>query len=91
MGNVNQVAIQALEDGAIVKIVLYRGIVTQQRDGMEIGRQRADLGDLFRRPNQKIFTLSIQTAQRADDIAGICTDAELSQAPYIDRDSHREI
>jgi hypothetical protein len=58
---------------------------------MEIGRQRADLGDFLRRANQKIFTLSIQTAQCADDVAGICTDAELSQAPYIDRDSHREI
>src|ERR1700693_6372941 len=71
VGNVEQVAAQTLEDGEKIEIALYGGVRAQQRYSVNSRRQRTDLRHLFRRPDQKIFTLAIQAAQRANDIASV--------------------
>ena len=55
--NVHQVAMQALEDGAVIEIALDGGVVAQQRYGVKIRRERADLRHFFRRADQKVFAL----------------------------------
>jgi hypothetical protein len=87
----DEIATQALENGAKVEIASDGRVVSQQRDSMKIRGQRPDLGYFFRRANQEIFVFAIQPAQRSHDVASVSANAKLRHPPDVDGDSHGRI
>src|SRR5262249_15627713 len=88
MRNVDEVAMQLLDQGAGVKISAGGGRRLKQRDGLEVCGKRVHLGDALRRADEYILIFVIKTTEGADDVAGVSADAELGHAPKIDGDFH---
>jgi len=91
MGNMNQFALQPLDDAAKFKVASQGVIGLEKSNGIEVRRQRTDLRHLLRRADQKIFVGVIEPAQGADDVPGVGADAELSDTANVNGDLHAMI
>ena len=54
----------------------------------EISGQQSDFGSFLGRSDQIVAILPIKPAERANDIADVLSDTEISAAPDVDRDLH---
>ena len=88
MRDVDQITLQAFENGAKLKIALGSGAVVEQRNGLEVRGERTDFRYLLWGANQEILIAMIEAAEGANDVASISADAELGDAPDVDGDLH---
>ena len=84
MRDVDEVALQTLENGAEIEIALGAGAIVEERDGLKTLVQRADFCDFLWRADQEILIGMVKPAESADDIASIGADTELGHAPNVD-------
>ena len=91
MRDVNQIATQMPENVAECQRPLNRGVTVKQRNGMEIGRQGADLCHLLRQAHKKVLVMAIQPAEGAYHIARIGAHPKFGHPADVDGDFHGKI
>ena len=88
MGNVHQVAGHLLHHPVAFEVALDCGIWLQERDNLEIGRQRADFGSFGRGTNQKKLIVLVNSGEGSNDISSVGAHPELGDPPDINGDLH---
>jgi hypothetical protein len=86
-----QVATQAFDQLAAFQISLHGCVVFKKRNGIKIGRKRADLGNPVGRTYEMVCVFMIESSQCPDNIARVCTDAKLGDPAQIYGDVHGRI
>src|SRR5258708_34575271 len=84
----HQIASQTLDGGAELPRTLDGTIQFEQRNGLEVRRQRTDFLDLGRRAQKQIAGLVIESSQGPHYVADIGADAEFGHPPDVDGDLH---
>lgn len=88
IGDVNEVATQALELGAALENTFQQATTSKQWYARKIRRERPDLRYLRRRSDQKIFVRVVEPAECAHHVARVSANAELGEPPQIDGNLH---
>jgi hypothetical protein len=93
---VHQVALQVFKHGSEFQISLERVVAFGHRNGLEVGRKRADFSDFFWRPDEEkivgVFYIRVfEATERSDDVASIGADAKLGHAPDVNGNLHGRI
>src|ERR1051326_4180660 len=84
----NQVTMQALNQGPEFQVALGRVVRSDQGNGLEICRERSTLTDLLRMADQKIFVRTVKPAKSTDDISGVGAHPKFRDPPNIDCNFH---
>lgn len=87
----NQITVKLPYDLTKLQPSGQRNFGMRQRDGVNVLRQNTDLENSFRRTDEEILIVPIQSTQRSDDIPYVRTNAEIRDAAEINRNLHELI
>ena len=63
----------------------------RQRDGANVPWQNAEVTNTFRRADEEVLIVLVQSPQGSDDIPDVSSDAEIREAAQIDGNLHELI
>ena len=79
---------QPFYGGAEFQVAFGGCVGFDKRHGFKIWRQRANLGHLLWRADEKVPCLVVEPSQGADYITNVGADTKLSHAPDVDSNIH---
>ena len=88
MRNVNQFAMQPLDDGTAFKVALYGGVRLEQGDALKIRRQWSNLRYFLRRTDQEILVRMVEPGERPYYVPRVGANAKFRDPPYVDGNLH---